>query len=428
MLDWLVDWGRQLLGIPAVMDVQPPVPPVTWTPGLAPGPALPGPREVAERLHRLRPEVSIEDFEKQVQNPIASRVIAVYVEVEVPLLGKSLVFDTRVDNPDGVSPTLKALPPSGPGSPWPNPPQSRPQNLGPTPLGHSGSSCPGMFSGQIRSRLGSHLEIPVEVLGFHCEGRSAECAYSISMYSEVLGRVSAPLDDPSRATLNMWGKMMITIRPHDPGQFGGHAVIQLVSKDYVRQSGTVSGFPPHKAGEYVESAGDEVYVGVNPGQRHLSAIVRRGRIIFSTDIDQFLQARTRIADFTLLDREGADIPVGPPPYDPALIGRIAGVRLRWADVRATDNRVTHYLLYRMDTDRPEKKFSLVSGQLTEPVFVDRDYDGRVSFSYAVVPAFVDQVGMEVQGVSLDHSVLMAIEPRAEQFRRRNQGVGHIHRM
>jgi hypothetical protein len=425
-IDKVMDWGRQIFGLKATMNIQPPTEKVFYTYDSKPDDTGDRAASQAQILHSLRPEVPLGDFEKQVRNPIASRMIAVYVEIDLPQLGRSMVFDTRVDNPNGMPPSLNQLPQSGDGSPWPRPPKQAKgiNRFGYVETkGHGGSSCPGYLSKFALNQSGNNLEIPVEILAFHVEGENDACGYSICMYSEVLGRVTYNVD-AAAAYLNMWGKMMITLRPHNPAEFGGHDVIQMVSRDYVRQQGSITGFPPKNTGEYISSAGGEVYVGVNPGQRHLQAIVREGRIIFSTDIDEFLQARTRISAFTLLDKAGNVLDPGPAPYDPGLIGKIAGVRFSWDEVRSRENGVTHYRCYRLDPDEPQNLI-LLSDKITETSFTDWGYDGTRSFAYAIVPAFVDQIGMEVQGVSLDHGMIMALEPKADVFKFRNHGVGHV---
>lgn len=425
-LNKFIDLTRQVLGRPVTWSVQPLSEKVEFHPSPIAEDIAESVRTQARALHQLRPEIPISDFEKQVRNPIASRMIAVYVEIELPQINRTFIFDTRVDNPNGLPPSLKDLPQSGDGSPWPRPAvvQGSEKRFGYVNIkGHSGSSCPGYLSRFAMNKTGNNLEIPVEILAFHAEGENDVCGYSICMYSEVLGRVTYSAGLPS-AYLNMWGKMMITMRPQKPEEFGGHEVIQMVSRDYVRQQGSITGFPPHSPGEYIESAGGEVYVGVNSGQRHLMALIRRGRIIFSTDIDEFLQARTRISGFTLLDKAGNALAVGDPPYDASLIGKIGGVRLDWVDVRTVENGVTHYRCYRLDPDLPQE-MKLLSDKLTDTTFTDWEYDGTRSYAYAVVPAFVDQIGMEVQGVSLDHGMVMAIEPRVDAFRYRNHGVGHV---
>lgn len=410
-----------------------PLKPVTWQASRAQTIKQPSKEDLAVRLHSLRPEVSIDDFRKQVQNPIASRGIAIWVKVLLPQLGREMIMDTRVDNPEGLPLSLRKLPASGPGSPWPAAPVPvvRPHSHAWASevgiLGHSGSSCPGHLSRFAVFPGSEAMEIPVEVLAFHAEGDNGLCAYSVSMYSEVTGRLSAKVPGESPAVLTMWGKMLISVRPHDPGLFGGHELIQLRSRDYIEQHGEVSGFPPHTAGEYLESNGNEVYLGFHPGQRHIKAVVERGRIIFSTDIDEFLQARTRITSFTLLDRDGNPIHADGPPYDPGLIGEIAGVRLDWTDIRGEFPFVSHYRLYRMDPDQPQE-FYPIGGMLTDPTYIDVDYDGRRSYAYAVIPAFVDSAGVETQGVSLDHSMIMHLQPRSEQFTHCNMGVGHVRRM
>ena len=115
---------------------------------------------------------------------------------------------------------------------------------------------------------------------------------------------------------------------------------------------------------------------------------------------------------------------GEPPYDPSLIGRIGGVRLAWEDVRGRYPHITHYRLYRIDPDEPEDP-ELIGQALLDPTYTDTAYDGTRSFAYAVVPAFVDSSGVEVQGVSLDHSMIMHLRPDAARFLKRNMGVGHI---
>lgn len=383
------------------------------------------PDDTAYRLHEIRPEVPVADFEKQIRNPIASRAIAIWVDLEIPALGKRLVLDTRVDNPLGVPPTISAISSNNTNYPWPADPMEKSgQQEGPTTKGHGGSSCPGYLSKAIEnnSATGGMLDIPVEVLAFHCEGEHQEGRYSISMYSEVLGRVSAQRER-DKVDLNMWGKMLITFEPKYPGEFRGHTVIQLVSDDYVRQTGTVTGFPPHFPGEYVESKGNERYVGLNIGQRHLEAFVKQGRIIFSTDVDDFLQARTRVSHFELLDQQGDVINLPGPPYVVDDFSIISGVKISWQDVRPFHSDVKYYVIYRMDPDFP-KDFKFLA-RVKGNTYVDSDYNGRRSLAYAVVPAFIDQTGMEVQGVSLDHAMVMALEPEKSAFKNRNHGVGHV---
>ena len=137
--------------------------------------------------------------------------------------------------------------------------------------------------------------------------------------------------------------------------------------------------------------------------------------------------RTRITSFTLLDSAGSPISAVGPPYDPALVGKIASVRLEWPDIRGKFPYVTHYRLYRMDTDEPQD-FLPLGGMLTKPEYTDSEYDGTRSFAYAVVPAFVDSAGVETQGVSLDHSTIMNLRPKASRFVHKNMGVGHVHWM
>lgn len=423
MLGRFIDTIRQILGIPAQIDVQRPREPVPFVATLSNASLVDDNLEIAEVLHNIRPDTSVSDYQKQIKNPIASRMIAIYAEIEMPDLGTNMVFDTRVDNPLGLSPSLRGLPDEGTDSPWPRAPQDPSTGQGAAAIkGHAGSSCPGYLTKAVFT-VNKEVQIPVEILAFHVEGQNAEGRYSVTMYSEVFGQVTAKPEE-EKAQLNMWGKMMITFRPDDPKKFGGHEVIQLVSQDYVRQEGTITGFPPKSDGEYITSKGGEVYVGVNSGQRHLRAILKTGRIIFSTDVDEFLQARTRIKSFTLLDKDNNPLDAGTPPYDPALIGKINAVKIDWSDVRTTDNGVTHYRLYRIDPDFPGD-VELLAEITGATEYIDKEYDGTRSFTYAVVPAFVDQVGMEVQGVSLDQSMVMALEPREAQFSRRNFGVGHI---
>ncbi len=436
LINRCTDYLFQIVGIRHPLSRIRPLPPVSWrpNPGLTSNALETG--QLAERLHSLRPEVSVEDFTKQVQNPIASRGIAIWVKVLIPQLGREMILDSRTDNPVGLPPSIKALPDVGTDSPWPAPPlksqshnsfHSDSDNVSATLFGHGGSSCPGMFSMFSVFEQGASMEIPVEVLAFHAEGTNSICSYSVSMYSEVTGRLSAPVEGTGPALLTMWGKMLISIRPKNPAEFGGHSLIQLRSQEYIEQRGTISGFPPHRAGEYVESKGNEVYVGFHPGQRHIAAIVERGRIIFSTDIDDFLQARTRISSFTLLDGNGVPLAAKGPPYDPNLIGQIAGVRLEWEEVRGRYAHATHYRLYRMDPDEPQEFFP-IGGMLTECFYVDKAYDGTRSYAYGVVPAFVDSSGVEVQGVSLDYSTLIYLRPGQKQFLKQNSGVGHVRRL
>lgn len=85
----------------------------------------------------------------------------------------------------------------------------------------------GFFSRFAKESVGNSIEIPVEVLAFHAEGHNGDVAYGVTMYSEVTGRMSATGENGG--TLTMWGKMLISIRPDDPGAFGGHSYIELVS-------------------------------------------------------------------------------------------------------------------------------------------------------------------------------------------------------
>lgn len=426
----LVDLLSQGLGLRRSASIPKPLAPVVWDQRFPISREWQDQSQLAAKLNSLRPEVSVEEFEKQVKSPIASRGIAVWVRVRMPQLNREMVLDTRVDNPKGLPKSLRDLTPTGAASPWPELPRGTGGTPGlgddgrVVPLGHSGSSCPGMFSNFSILNQGRTIEIPVEVLAFHAEGDNGVCKYSIGMFSEVTGRLTASLPGHDRATLTMWGKMLISIRPHKPREFGGHELIQLRSREYIEQRGQITGFPPHSAGEYLESKGNEVYEGFHPGQRHITAIVEQGRIIFSTDIDDFLQARTRISSFTLLDQSGKQLDAGAPPYDSSLIGQIGGVRLAWEDVRGRYPHITHYRLYRMDPDKPEN-VELVGEMITENTYTDTAYDGTRSLAYAVVPAFVDSAGVEVQGVSLDHSTIMHVHPKSERFVRRNIGVGHI---
>lgn len=422
-----VDRLFQAIGKPGGTNPPLPLEPVPWDPGDKAAAAETLDTEaIVKRLRALREDVSAEDFRKQVRNPIASRVLAAYVVVDIPDLKKRMVFDTRVDNPKAIPESLRNLSPEQAAQVWPQAEEPHDLTVS-TPKGHGGSTCPGMFSGYALFKDGLRLEIPVEILAFHAEGHNRDVAYGITMYSEVTGRMSAPEDETSPGTLTMWGKMLISIKPDHPAQFGGHKYIELVSKDYIEQKGTVTGFPPKHPGEYLESAGNEVYVGHLPGQRHLTAIVERGRIIFSTDVDDFLQARTRITSFTLIDKHGAALDPGPLPFSPALIGKIAGAHMTWEDIRSEKNKATHYRLYRINTD-DVTRVDLIGERLQVNEYTDWQYDGTRSYAYAVVPAFIDHSGAEVQGVSLDHSKIMAIKPRPEQFAHRNFGVGHVRKL
>jgi len=433
---------------------------------------VPSNKQIAERLHSLRPSVSVQQFEDQIRSPIASRMLAIWVEIHVPALKKTIILDTRTDNPEGLPPSIAEINQDSPYYPWPEPAAAL-RKYEATMKGHGGSSCPGYLShnahiiypiddddfnprdipglggpgtppgggfpsgpdgnpirvpGGVPSvasgmKANDWLEIPVEVLAFHLEGENDECAYSVAMFSEVFGKLTTTLAD-DKAKLNMWGKMMITLRPHEPKDYANQDVIQLVSAEYVRQTGTITGFPPHNPGEYIESSGNELYVGINPGQRHIEAIVKRGRIIFSTDVDDFLQARTRVTHFAIVDKDGYVLdPGSEPPYTPAILDKIAGVKMYWHDVRNEHTDVSHYLVYRVNMDSP-KDFIFI-GRSHIPMFYDSEYTGREPLAYAIVPALRDNVGMEVQGVSLDLAGVAPVEPLVSQFTKRNHGVGHV---
>jgi hypothetical protein len=202
-----------------------PLAPVRWDPAARPSFSQATTDQLAVRLHSLRAEISVEDFRKQVQNPIASRGIAIWVKVKLPQLRRDMVLDTRVDNPAGLPASLRGLPDSGPGSPWPQPPSGTPgtrlQRV--VPLGHGGSSCPGYLSKFAVFSHNDAMEIPVEVLAFHVEGQNESCAYSVSMYSEVTGRLTASARASDPAILTMWGKMLISFRAFNASEFNGRA-------------------------------------------------------------------------------------------------------------------------------------------------------------------------------------------------------------
>lgn len=373
---------------------------------------------MAERMHHTRPSSTVDEYLTMLRNPIASRLLGVYVEIDIPALGRSMVFDTRVDNPSGLAPSL-----SEPGleDAWPS---AAIAGDGPRPEGHSGSSCPRIAGLGVLGE-GDRIEIPVEILAFHAEGHNGEVAYSVTMYSEVTGRLVLPLDPDQPAHITMWGRMQITVLPDDPSQFGGIERMEFVSRDYIKQEGRMHGFPPRDPGAYLESSGNEVYVSADPRLADVEVIVRRGRIIFSTDVDDFLQARTRVTRFELLDHEG-NLLVADDPYDSSLIGQIGGVRLAWREASDASGRTRHYNLYRIDPDNPVDAELLAPG-LTETTFVDTDYDGTHSYAYSVVPAFADSTGTEVQGVSLDIAEVMSLVPHEHQLSHRNHGVGHLRR-
>lgn len=103
------------------------------------------------------------------------------------------------------------------------------------------------------------------------------------------------------------------------------------------------------------------------------------------------------------------------------------MRLAWNDCKTANNGVAHYRLYRMDTDYPDA-VQLIGDRLASNEHVDWDYDGTRSYAYAVVPAFVDSAGVEIQGVSLDFAEVTHMRPDKSRFQKANHGVGHLRRM
>jgi len=401
-------------------------PPVS-TPALDPLAALDTQSAHAvRRFHQLRPDSDLAVLASQVKSPIASRILGHYIEVEIPLLGREMVLDSRVDNPRGTPMSLLSLPNATERDPWPKPPKVRDAGEF-RATGHGGSSCPGYLTRFAFDPLRRKLEIPVEVLAFHTEGHNGEIAYSIRMCSEVTGRLSVPSDPSEPSLLSLWGKMIIAIKPDDPSAFGGHSLIELVSSNYIEQAGIVTGWPP-RPGEFIESQQPEQYRATADSQSGIFATVKRGRIVFSDEVDEFLQARSRIHTFVVLDENLEPITLDS-VNSIQTTKRIGGVRLIWGDERTPTNRVTHYRLYRMDPDHAELGMSLIGGQITGTEYVDRDYDGSKSFAYAVVPATRDNLGLEIQGVGLNTTEILHIAPSPQRFSARNQGVGHLsHRL
>src|SRR5690348_14118530 len=86
-----------------------PLAPVSWSPNRAQELGSISTQKLALRLHSLRPDTSVEDFAKQVRNPIASRCIAVWVKLYLPQMGVHMMFDTRADNPQGMPASLRTL-------------------------------------------------------------------------------------------------------------------------------------------------------------------------------------------------------------------------------------------------------------------------------------------------------------------------------
>ncbi|HVE83243.1 MAG TPA: hypothetical protein VND93_10370 [Myxococcales bacterium] len=261
-------------------------------------------------------------------------------------------------------------------------------------------------------------QIPVDIVAFHAEGMTDEVAYSIRMFSDVKGRLDVALTSKEKAgALQLWGRMVVTIKPLNPAAFGGMDKLTLVSQRWVRQRARVTEWPP-ASGNYLESVEPESYVALGGEPKQVLAVVKKGRVIFTSLLDPFLQARTRVNSFFYVDSKGKDLPAGAEP------GRIAGVRLVWADVRTAENRVTHYRLYRYVPGKPET-LSLFPDRISGTQFIDREHNGTVTHAYAVVPAKNDAVGEEVMGIGLDYVEVVQVQPADDTTRPDELRFGHL---
>jgi hypothetical protein len=243
----------------------------------------------------------------------------------------------------------------------------------------------------------------VDIVAFHAEGINGEVAYSIRMHSDVKGRLDVALASNEKVgSLQLWGRMIVTIKPLDPAAFGGMEKLTLVSQRWIRQRARVTEWPP-ASGNYLESVEPESYVALDGDPNQVLAVVKKGRVIFTSLLDPFLQARTRVNSFFYVDADGKDLPAR------ADRSRIAGVRLVWADVRTAENRVTHYRLYRYVPGKPDS-IHLFPDRISGTQFVDREFDGTVTHAYAVVPAKNDAAGEEVLGIGLDYVEVVQVQP------------------
>jgi hypothetical protein len=369
-------------------------------------------RLLAQKLIETLVEDHPEDPVKSLRQPISSRKLGMYVEMELPNLGnKKLILDTRVDNGPHTPESLRQLPSGTSSSPWPAPeviPPNVPVGGDPRVQGCPGSSCPRSGSISVLNGTWDAVQVPVEIVAFHGEGHNGEFAYSVRMFSDVSGRLDIPLSPIGLAAhlseqlsrppgasgvLEITGQMLVTLMPRDPAAYGGMERIDLVSQSIVTQRGSMTQWPP-RLGDYLQTVGPEAYSLLSARDAPL-AIVRNGRIVFTDEIDPFLDARTRVHTFVFTDRNGNAL------SPTAAKESISGVRLMWEDIRNPTNRVTHYRLYRALPGRPDS-----IEQIDELIYVsqywDRKYDGTQTVSYAVVPCTRNVLGDEVLGIGLDY--------------------------
>ncbi|HVE83242.1 MAG TPA: hypothetical protein VND93_10365 [Myxococcales bacterium] len=98
---------------------------ITTAAGAPEMPADPNLSRLVDASRRVLSEEYQEETVKSLRMPTASRRLGIYMEVEVPALGRTLVFDTRTDNSGKALPELLGMSYGLPDSPWPAPPAPR---------------------------------------------------------------------------------------------------------------------------------------------------------------------------------------------------------------------------------------------------------------------------------------------------------------
>jgi hypothetical protein len=393
-------------------------------------------RLLAQRLTDTLVENHPEDIVNSLRKAIGSRKLGLYIELEIPLLNnRQIILDTRNDNGPHCPESLRQLTSGTTGSPWPapNPRISYVSSAGELrPLGCPGSSCPRSGARAALNGTWDTAQVPVDIVAFHAEGHNGEVAYAVRMFSDVTGRLDIPLNPNSPAiphdltgslgkigngaALEISGQMLVTVVPDKPEDFAGMKRIELVSQGVVTQRGIMSQWPP-RLGDFLQTVGTEAYVSVGSPTTVL-AVVKTGRIIFSDEEDPFLQARTRVNTFIFTNERGGAIVQSEP------IENIRGVRLLWDDIRNRTNRVTHYRVYRaIPGDR--SSIRMISDEVFVPQYVDHEYDGTKTFSYAIVPCTRNVLGDEVIGIGLDYVSLSYVRATSDLHVDVEHVTGHL---
>jgi hypothetical protein len=116
-----------LLGI---LGVEPGAEAAAKAAGAAEAPTDPNLAVLVEASRRVLSREHQEETARSLRRPIASRRLGIYMEVEIPSLGRTMIFDTRTDNTGKALPELLGMSYGLPDSPWPAAPATRSEKQG----------------------------------------------------------------------------------------------------------------------------------------------------------------------------------------------------------------------------------------------------------------------------------------------------------